>query len=111
MAQVLAAMADTGAQVCVAGTRHLPALGLRPVMLHRRAGIRDLAHVHLKCAGRAMCRIGLPDRYTVQKVYFIENVDRLYLSRAACTELRLVPKGFPNPLPLVAALDMELSDT
>ena len=111
VSRVLAAVADTGAQVCVAGTRHLPTLGLRPAMLHRRAGIRDLAQVRLRCAGTARCRIELPDRYTVQEVYFIDDVERLYLSRAACTDLGLVPRDFPNPLPLVAALDTGLSDT
>ena len=46
--QVMAAVADTGAQVCGAGTGHLPILGLKPAMLHRRAGIQDLSHIHLR---------------------------------------------------------------
>ena len=106
-----AAVADTGVQVCVAGTGHLLTLGLKPVILHRRAGIQDLSHIYLRYADTAMCRIRLPDRHTVQEVYFIEAVDRLYLSQAACMDLKLEPEGFPSPMPLAAALCKEVDDT
>ena len=111
VSQVMAAVADTGAQVCDTGTGHLPTLGLKPAMLHRRAGIQDLSHIHLRCAGAAMCRIRLPDRDTVQEVYFIEAMDCLYVSQAACTELKLILEGFPSPMPLATALSKEVDDT
>jgi len=32
---------------------------------------------------------------TVQPLYFCKNVDRIYLSRKGCTELKILPQTFP----------------
>ena len=104
VARSVMAVADTGAQVCVAGPDLMASLGLQPAMLRRRAGLRDLAKIQLPCLGTAQCHIALPDRSTMREVYFVKSVERLYLSKAACVELGLVPPDFPRPLPLVAAV-------
>ena len=96
------AVADTGAQVCVAGPSLMASLGLKPAQLKRRAGIRDLAKIPLTSLGAALCRISLAGRSTVQEVYFIESVERMYLSFTTCKELGLVHADFPQPSPLVA---------
>ncbi|KAK8403201.1 hypothetical protein O3P69_000382 [Scylla paramamosain] len=99
------AVADTGAQVCVAGPALMSSLGLRPALLQRRAGLRDLAKIPLASLGAAPCHISLPGRSTLQEVHFVKSVERLYLSCTACKELRLVHSGFPHPQSYVAAAE------
>ncbi|KAK8405460.1 hypothetical protein O3P69_001794 [Scylla paramamosain] len=84
------AVADTGAQVCVAGPKLMSLLGLRPALLQRQAGIRDLARILLSSLGAAACHISLPSHTTVQDVHFVENVERLYLSCTTCKDLGLI---------------------
>ncbi|KAK8373485.1 hypothetical protein O3P69_018661 [Scylla paramamosain] len=99
------AVADTGAQVCVAGPALMSSLGLRPALLQRRAGLRDLAKIPLASLGAAPCHISLPGRSTLQEVHFVKSLERLYLSCTACKELRLVHSGFPHPQSYVAAAE------
>ena len=109
-AVMVKAVADTGAQVCVAGSDLMSSLGLRPAMMNRQAGLRDLAKIPLKCWGSAPCNIKLPDRATVQEVSFAHGVEGLYLSKSACVGLGLVRPDFPNPLPLVAGVVARTAD-
>ena len=101
------AVADTGAQVCVAGPNLMSSLGLRPALLQRRAGIRDLAKIPLSSLGAATCRISLPGLTTVQDVHFVKNVERLYLSCATCKDLGLVHQDFPQPPTLIAGAEVK----
>ena len=93
------AVADTGAQVCVAGPALLTALAIKPAALRRRAGLRDLANVHLRALGSAQCQVSLLGRTSLQEVYFVEAVQQLYLSLAACKALGLVHGDFPHHRP------------
>ncbi|KAG0713911.1 hypothetical protein GWK47_015165 [Chionoecetes opilio] len=95
------AVADTGAQVCVAGPALIASLGLRPALLQRRAGLRDLAKIPLACLGAAPCHISLPGRSTLQEVHFVKSVERLYLS---CT-------ASPEPLILTPAPEYPFQQT
>ena len=100
------ALADTGAQVCVAGPALMLSLGLRPALLQRRAGIRDLARIPLTSLGAVACRISVCGRSTVQDVHFVKNVERLYLSCSACRDLGIIPQGFPQPATVMAAAEV-----
>ena len=62
------AVADTGAQVCVADPSLMASLGLRPAQLQRRTDIRDLAKIPLTSLGATRCRISFSGRSTVQEV-------------------------------------------
>ena len=91
-----AAVADTGVQVCVAGTGHLPTLGLKPVILHRRAGIQDLSHIYLRYADTAMCRIRLPDRHSAGSVFHRGRGPPV--SVPSCLHgSQVSTRGFPEP--------------
>ncbi|KAK4313454.1 hypothetical protein Pmani_015211 [Petrolisthes manimaculis] len=105
--QKVDAIADTGAQVCVAGPNLLSVLDLKPAQLLRRAGIRDLAKIPLTSLGAAVCRISVGECSTVQEVYFIKSVERMYLSLTACKELGIVHPDFPKPVPMVAGVAIE----
>ena len=100
------AVADTGAQVCVAGPTLMVSLGLKPVQLKCRAGIRDLTKIPLTSLGAALCRISFSGRSTVQEIHFIESVERMYLSFTTCKDLGLVHSDFPQPSPLVASMGL-----
>ncbi|XP_076063459.1 uncharacterized protein LOC143038319 [Oratosquilla oratoria] len=104
------AVADTGAQVCVAGPAMMTSLGLKPAQLQRRAGIRDLAKIPITSLGATPCRIGIHGRSTVQDVYFVRSVERMYLSFTTCKELGLIDANFPRPLPLVANAEQVYDD-
>ena len=93
------AIADTGAQVCVAGPSLLSSLRMRPATLQRASGLRDVANLPLKCLGSAPCSIALGNHTTEQDIYFLQSAGSLFLSLEACRELRLVPQNFPHHLP------------
>lgn len=102
VSKLMVVVADTGAQVCVAGPALMSSLGLRPVLLQRRAGIRDVAGAPLSTMGALPCRISYCGHSTVQEVHFVKSVERLYLSLDTCKALGLVHNHFPHPLPQVA---------
>ncbi|KAK8390853.1 hypothetical protein O3P69_010520 [Scylla paramamosain] len=91
------AIADTGAQVCVAGPTLLRILGLSPRQLQERAGLRDLAGINLPTLGATTCHFSIPGRSTQRDVYFVKSVDKIYLSLDACKDLGLVHADFPQP--------------
>ncbi|KAK8377955.1 hypothetical protein O3P69_018692 [Scylla paramamosain] len=91
------AIADTGAQVCVAGPTLLRILGLSPRQLQERAGLRDLAGINLPTLGATTCHFSIPGRSTQRDVYFVKSVDKIYLSLDACKDLGLVHAGLPQP--------------
>ena len=90
--------------MCVAGPKLMSLLGLRPALLQRRAGIRDLARIPLSSLGAAACRISLPGHTTVQDVHFVKNVERLYLSCTTCKDLGLIHQDFPKPSAVTASV-------
>ena len=89
------AVADTGAQVCVAGPSLMSAINLKPALLQRRAGLLDVADLPLKCMGSAPCRISCGGKSTVHAVYFVKTAKQFYLSLSACKDFGLVPDDFP----------------
>ena len=104
----MSAVADTGAQVCVAGPALLSSINLRPALLQRRAGLRDVADLPLKCMGSAPCHIKCGERSTVQDVYFMKTAKRFYISLKACKELGLVSETFPHQPTSVASVGVEV---
>ncbi|KAK8383417.1 hypothetical protein O3P69_019064 [Scylla paramamosain] len=61
-----AAVADTGAQVCVAGAALLSSLNIQPTQLQGCAGLRDVADLPLRCLGSCRCDIYLGGHATQQ---------------------------------------------
>ena len=102
------AVADTGAQVCVAGEALLSSLHIKPAQLRGRAALRDVADLPLQCLGSHRCLISLGGLVAEQDVYFIPSAKSLFLSLSACKELGLVPASFPHhSQPAVQALVAE----
>ena len=93
----MSAVADTGAQVCVAGCAMLSSLSVKHRALQRRTGVRDVADLPLKCLGSMKCIIELDGRRTEQEIYILPTAKNFYMSLGACIELGIVSPDFPHP--------------
>lgn len=89
------AVADTGAQVCVAEPALMNTLDPTPKHLSSRADLRDLANVHLPTLGASSCSISIPGRSTVQDIYFVRSVNQIYLSSPPAGILAWCTRIFP----------------
>ena len=93
------AMADTGCQSCLAGTSTMKKLGLKttdllPVKLKMHAANNS----NIQILGAILVKMAEPQgrRSTRQMVYITSHVTNLFLNREACTDLGIVPTGFPT---------------
>lgn len=102
------AVPDTGAQVCVAGSELMSALGIPRSLLQRYGGLRDVANMLLRPLGSATCSIQYGRRSTIQEVVFVESSSRLYISLEACKQLELVQSDFPNQTPTTAVVTPDM---
>ena len=110
-------MADTGCQSCLASIKVIRRLGLCeddliPVTMHMHAannnGIKILGAIILRFTGRSPSGQTLETR---QIVYVTSDADKLFLSREACTALRMISENFPTvgeTLSKAMALDEDL---
>ena len=90
------AIADTGAEVCVAGLQHLRSLGLSEGRLREsNIDLVDIVDVKFKALGWAVCEVRLNGLVSRQSVYFVKKSSCLFLSLSACIDLGLVPRDFP----------------
>ena len=96
------AMADTGCQSCLAGTKLLSKLGLdrkhlTPVTMKmtaaNKSGIRIAGALALRISGTSPSGDTLETR---QMVYFTDSSDRLFLSKQACVSLGMISSQFPT---------------
>ena len=91
-------LADTGAQMCVSGTQVAERMGIRRSdLLKPRLKISVADNSGLELAGAAFVTITGPGGQSNQLVYFADNVDDFFLSKAACMDLNIIPQQFPAP--------------
>ena len=99
------AIADTGAQVCIAGRHLLKDLGLSSRQL--QPSTRPINHVAgggLKVLGSLHCVVTAGAASTSVYVNIAEGVQHLYLSLRVCKALGLVPPDFPSPPAQIGAI-------
>ena len=92
----LDAIADTGAQACVAGTEHMKKLGFRIEDLVVPS--HELKHVggsRLKVVGSHIMYVQHNDQLIEVEMYFISGITHIYLSIDACKMLYIIPQKFP----------------
>ena len=91
------ALADTGAQMCVADWNVALRMGinkhelLQPVL---KISLADNSNLQL--IGANFLTIHANGESTHQLVYFATGVGQLYLSKAACVDLGIIDKNFPK---------------
>ena len=96
-ARKCAAVADTGAECCVAGLQQMMQMGLKTVDLEKTNGkIRHAGGGALRILGSKLCDLQLGSKNTMQRVFFIQGVERLFLSVGTCKALGLVHRNFPR---------------
>ena len=91
------AIADTGCQTITAGIDILRKLKVSKRSLvpttHKILGITD---TRLNIVGSLFLQIEHDGRTTKEMVHISDNASGLYLSEAACRDLRIVDKNFPH---------------
>ena len=90
-------LADTGAQMCLAGPDVLTRMGisvsdlLTPVVrisVANNAGLKMLGVAFVTFTGKGGTQ-------TNQMLYFADGIDDVYLSKVACRDLGIIPEEFP----------------
>ena len=99
-------VADTGAQVCVAGPELLRILKLKPSQLQHRTGLRDVANRIPTPLGSFTCNIELNKKTVTQDIYFIKSAKGCYISLSVCKKLGIVHQNFPLPMTTVASVEL-----
>ena len=93
----LEVVADTGANICLAGQFHLMKMGISMKQLQPCKKIISTAgEFKLESFGWINVKLILNKFSTIQPVYFSYKIKRFYMSKAACVELHLLPKNFPH---------------
>ena len=102
---------DSGANICLAGLRHLQQMGPHSSQLHQ-------CHKCVKAFGGSVL-IGkgwIPatfktDGYmTTQPLYICEKVDRLYFSKQGCLAVNILSHNYPRPMPSAQACHSVISN-
>ena len=90
------AVADTGAQVCVAGVEQMMLLGIKKSQLKKPT--QDLRHVGgntLNVFGSHNVCICLNDTTIKTDLYFVKGIKHIYLSLDVCKMVHIIPENFP----------------
>ena len=90
---------DSGASICLAGTQHISRLGITTDDLtHCNKKVMAVGGNILTCKGWILVNFQVGNKQTQQKLFVCDNVDRIYFSRDACTEVGILPTTFPYPM-------------
>ena len=90
---------DSGAGICLASPKHLESLGINTKELDpTKKKVMAVGGSILTCSGSILARFTIKGKSTIQKLYICPNVDRIYFSREACTEIGILPATFPYPM-------------
>ena len=90
-------IADTGAQVCVAGPSHMKHLKIRIEQLKEPTHILKHAGGNpLKLLGTYPVNIWHNDRFVNEDIYFAAGVPHMYISLDICKKIGLIHPQFPH---------------
>ena len=97
-AQLAKIFPDSGADICLAGSKHLVKLGIRTdELITCRKTITAVGGHVLKCRGCLVMEFNISGNTTRQPLYICDRVDRIYFSRKGCKEVHILPSSFPFP--------------
>jgi len=90
---------DSGADICLAGTKHLENLGIQAEQLTPCCKkVTAVGGSALICKGWIQVEFNIGGNTTRQPLYICDRVDRIYFGRQGCTEVNILPKTFPLPM-------------
>ena len=90
---------DSGAGICLGGTRHLRELRIKPSQLtpcHKR--VTAVGGSTLVCSGWVSVDFRVGSNTTRQPLFICDRVERIYFGRKGCSELNILPETFPFPM-------------
>ena len=89
---------DSGATICLGGPKHLINMGLTMNnLVPSKKIIRTVGGFTLMCQGWLPVEFVIRGRMTKQALYICKGIQRLYFSRAACIDVGILHRNFPNP--------------
>lgn len=89
---------DSGATICFGGLKHLLNMGLTTNnLIPSRKVVRAVGGFTLVCQDWLPVEFIVQGRTTKQALYICKKIQRLYFSKAACIDVGILPKDFPNP--------------
>ena len=90
---------DSGAGICLAGTKHLDQMGIKQTdLIPCKKTVMAVGGSTLTCIGWIKVNFKVGEKSTCQPLYVCEKVDRIYFSRIGCTEVNILPTSFPHPM-------------
>ena len=97
---VMKVFPDSGASICLAGTQHIKNLNLSPAdLIPCNKQVTAVGGSQITCIGWLPMTFEIGSHSTKQPLYICEKVDRIYLGRRSCSELKILPPSFPYPMP------------
>ena len=87
---------DSGASICLGGTKHLYKLGIsKNHLIPCNKTVTAVGNHKMTCLGWIPMEFCVNNNVTKQALYICERIERLYFSKAACKEVGILPKCFP----------------
>ena len=97
---------DSGADICLAGPKHLAELQLRHDDLTPcRKTVKAVGGSTLTCKGWVGIEFNIGGNSTHQPLYICDGVDRIYFGRDGCKETNILPESFPFPMETAASIE------
>ena len=95
----IAIFLDSGATICFRGLKHLLNMGLSTNnLIPSRKVVQAVRGITLMCQGWLPMEFNVQGKTTKQALYICKKIQRLYFSKAACIDIGILPKDFPNPV-------------
>ena len=92
------AFPDTGANLCLFGTRQLKELGMQVTDLNKcRVSVKVAGGSNILATGKCKLIIALGKRQSQTFAYFCKKADRFYIKQESCKDLGIIPLSFPYP--------------
>ena len=98
-ASTLKVFPDSGASICLGGTKHMSLLGLNEnnlVSCHKT--ITTVGNYKMGCIGWLPVEFRVGGRSTKQALYICDRIDKIYFSKQACIGVGLLPEFFPRQI-------------
>ena len=90
---------DSGASACVGGRQHQKTLGVPDhCLIPTDKPIVAVGGTKLKCYGWIPMKFCVGGHVTRQPLFICDKVDKLYFSRKACIDTKILPESFPYPM-------------
>ena len=90
---------DSGAAICLAGTKHLPKLNINmDQLIPCTKVVSAVGGSKLKCNGWLPIKFQIGTQVTTQPLYICDKVDRIYFSCQGCLETNIILPSFLYPM-------------